>query len=112
VNTAGGPKEGIVAAALNPPLAVAQGRGDIAGSVAVERPAARIPVAFETVGLYRRGDLLSRTSTDLGGRFQFAGLFPRGRYEVRLLSDRYDGAVPVLFTGRPRRDVELVAASR
>jgi hypothetical protein len=108
----GGPKQAVVGAALGPPIPVGQGRGDIAGSVVVERPAARVPVAFETVGLYRRGELLTQSSTDLRGRFAFPGILVSGRYEVRLLSDRYAGSVPVVFTGRPRRDVELVADGR
>jgi hypothetical protein len=112
VAVAGGPKEGVVAAALGPPVPVGYGRGDIAGSVVVERPASRVPVAFETVGLYQRGELVTRASTDVEGRFRFLGLTARGRYEVRLLSDRFAGSVPVIYTGRPRRDVELCADGR
>jgi hypothetical protein len=112
VAVAGGAKEGVVGAALGPPISAGYGRGDIAGSVVVERPAARVPVAFETVALYRRGELLTQASTDAEGRFRFLGLTARGRYEVRLLSDRFAGSVPVIYTGQPRRDVELVAEGR
>ena len=71
-----------------------------------------MPVAFETVALYRRGELCTQASTDVQGRFRFLGLTAAGRYEVRLLSDRFVGSVPVIYTGRPRRDVELVADGR
>ena len=80
VAVAGGAKEGVVGAALGPPISAGYGRGDIAGSVVVERPAARVPVAFETVALYRRGELLTQASTDAEGRFRFLGLWFFGQF--------------------------------
>lgn len=107
IGPAGGAREGAWAAALAPPIP--SGYVAIAGSVAIETPAARVPVAFETVGLYRSGALTATASTDSRGRFRFVGLIPNGAYEVRVLSDRWRGTVAVRLVGRPRRDVELVA---
>jgi hypothetical protein len=107
IGPSGGPRDGAFAAILSPPLPT--GYVAIAGSVVVESPAARVPVAFENVGLYRGGALTATASTDGRGRFRFLGLIPNGAYELRVESDRWRGAVRVLLVGRPRRDVVLVA---
>jgi hypothetical protein len=107
VGPSGGPRDGVFAAILAPPQPT--GYVAIAGCVFVETPSARVPVAFENVGLYRGGALTATASTDGRGRFRFLGLIPNGDYEVRVESDRWRGEVRVLLVGRPRRDVMLVA---
>jgi hypothetical protein len=107
VGPSGGARDGAFAAILSPPQPT--GYVAIAGSVVIETRAARLPVAFENVGLYRGGALTATASTDGRGRFRFLGLIPNGAYEVRVLSDRWRGTARVLLVGRPRRDVMLVA---
>jgi hypothetical protein len=92
------------------------GVGVIAGEVRVETLAASITVAFETVGLYRDGQLLATCSTDGHGRFHFAKsggqLYDDGPYELALLSDRYRGTSRIQYSRIARRVYRLTASPR
>jgi hypothetical protein len=92
------------------------GVGVIAGEVRVETVAVSMTVAFETVGLYRDGQLLATCNTDGHGRFRFAKsggeLFDDGLYELALLSDRYRGTSRIQYSRIARRVYRLSAAPR
>jgi hypothetical protein len=81
------------------------GRVDRSGPIGLE------PVPFVEVDLVHEGKVVATGATDARGAFRFTELVDSGLYDLRVVSDRYDGQARVLLDGE-RSEVSVLARPR